>query len=365
MGHNLYLTLMSQLTHIRCVNTNHLSGESDEKANEFQAVEVNVPEGLQPSAQEEPSEPDQLLAAWRHPAVMACYHPSKIKIQRKLAGELGRWDDQMVRCGSCLGCRSDQAREWAIRLTHEAQTHEHAWFITLTYDEESIPQFGSLDPRDPTLFLKRLRRKYKGRRLSYYLCGEYGERTQRPHYHAVLCGAPLLDRDRLPNRNGSASWVSDTLATTWTHGLHEFTNVSYAAAAYVAGYVRKKVRARHDRTRYTRVDPSTGEIVELQPEYSRMSRRPAIGRRFIERYWRDVYPRDFVTMDGREFNPPGYYDRFMDLEDSKGGTAERRMIMEEVRYQRFKDRTEIPDEKLIMKEKIHRARVALFQKREL
>lgn len=294
---------------------------------------------------------------------MACYHPSEVSIERKLLNGERRLDTQMVGCGTCLGCRSDQAREWAIRLTHEARHHDDAWFLTLTYDDEHIPPSGSLDARDPTLFLKRLRRKYPGRRLSYYLCGEYGERTERPHYHAVLCGLPLLDRARLPDRTGVPVWTSDTLGDTWGLGLHEFSSVTFGAAAYVAGYVRKKVRTRYDRTRWSRVDPATGELIEIAREYSRMSRRPAIGRGWIERFWRDVYPRDYVVIDGREFNPPRFYDRFMDLPDEKGGSDERRSIMEQVRYQRYQDRTVLGDEKLIMKEKIHRARVALFQKR--
>lgn len=295
---------------------------------------------------------------------MACYHPSEVTVNRRLSGEQRRLDTQMVGCGHCLGCRADQAREWAIRLTHEARWHEHAYFLTLTYDDDHLPQNGSLDPEHPTGFFKRLRRLYSGRRLSYYLCGEYGDKTERPHYHAVFCGAPLLDRDFLDRRDGATVWTSPTIDSKWPYGFHEFTSVNFAAAAYVAGYVRKKVRKRDDPTHYTRVDPSTGELVELQPEYSRMSRRPAIGRRWIEQHWRDVYPRDYVVIEGREYNPPRYYDRFMDLEDEKGGSHARRMIMEEVRYQRFKDREVIGDEKLIMKEKIHRARIGLFSKRD-
>lgn len=294
---------------------------------------------------------------------MACYHPSKVRVRRKLAGERERLDDQMVGCGNCLGCRSDQAREWAIRLNHESRYHDDAWFITLTYDDDHLPTHGSLAPEDLQGFFKRLRRHYSGRRLSYYACGEYGDQSQRPHYHAVLCGAPLLDRDRLPDRDGRPVWHSELLDAKWGLGLVDVATVSPGACAYVAGYVNKKIRHRHADKRYTRVIPETGELVELVPEFSRMSRRPAIARGWIEKYWRDVYPRDFVVQEGREYNPPRYYDRFMDLPDDKGGSHERRTLMEEVRFQRWKDRTELADEKLIMKEKIHRARNRLFNRR--
>lgn len=262
----------------------------------------------------------------------------------------------MVACGNCLGCKADRARDWAVRITHETITQTPAWFVTLTYADQNLPDYHSLDPEHPRAFLKRLRRHYCGRRLSYFLCGEYGEKTKRPHYHAVLCGAPLLDRDSRPRRNGAAVWHSQLLEDKWEHGFVDFTSVSYGAAAYVAGYVRKKVRKRDDPTHYSRVDPETGELVELVPEFSSKSRRPALGRTYLEQYWRDIYPRDFVTINGSQLNPPRYYDKWMEANHPE--------IMEEVRYQRYIDSEQIGDEKLIMKEKVHRARVALFNSRD-
>lgn len=86
-----------------------------------------------------------------------------------------------------------------------------------------------------------------------------------------------------------------------------------------------------------------------------MSRRPAIGRKWIEKYVEDVYPRDFVVMDGSPLKPPKYYDRVADQLVPE--------IMEEVRYQRYVDQEEIGDPELIMMEKVHRARLGLFSKR--
>lgn len=286
-------------------------------------------------------------------------------VSRKSVARAGaRVSDQVtVPCGSCLGCRADQARTWAVRLVHEGEYPKRpAWFVTLTYRPEEVPQFGTLDPEHPTRFLKRFRKRYG--KVSYYLCGEYGETTERPHYHMCVYGARFLDRAHLATRHNAPVFTSETLESTWGHGLVEFTGLTYAGARYVAGYVRKKVRQRDDPEHYTRVDPSTGELVQLRPEYGRMSRRPAIGRRWIEKYWSDVYPRDFVVINGRPLKPPRYYDKFMDLPDEKGGSRERREIMYHVRRQRIEDAIEISDEKLIMKEKVHRAKVALFQQRD-
>lgn len=292
---------------------------------------------------------------------MACYHPSEVAVERKLLGQR-KADFVTVPCGSCLGCRADQARQWMIRIVHEGLVTDYhkgrtipPMFVTLTYEDKRIPENGSLAPEDFRLFIKRLRRFNSGRRLTYYGCGEYGSVTDRPHYHAVLFGADFPDRIEYTRRNGAPVWVSEALGALWPSGLHELTASTPATAAYVAGYVRKKVSKRYNRTHYSRVNPLTGELVEIQQEFSRMSRRPAIGRRWIEQFWRDVYPRDFVVIEGRPMKPPRYYDKWM--EDNQPE------VMEEVRYQRYLDAEHIGDEKLIMKEKVHRARVDLFQPR--
>lgn len=285
---------------------------------------------------------------------MACYHPSTVHVSPIQAPE--RAGAVTVPCGHCLGCRADQARGWAVRLMHEAQTREAAFFLTLTYEDEELPPNGSLRAEDLSAFFKRLRKRFPSRSLSYFGAGEYGPKTDRPHYHSVLCGPALLDRELVTVRNGAPVWVSQTIDDAWGLGIHELTAVTYPAAQYVAGYVRKKVRRKDDPEHYCRVDPGTGEIIEIPPEGARMSRRPALGRLWLERYWQDVYPRDFVVMNGVPMKPPRYYDKLMEVINPQ--------IMEEVRHQRWLDAEEIGDDKLIMKEKIHRAKVALFSRRD-
>lgn len=285
---------------------------------------------------------------------MACYHPSKVLVSRK--GLAGRVRDRvMVPCGHCLGCRTDQARGWAVRLVHEGVTLSPAWFVTLTYAPENLPENGTLVPRDITLFIKKLRRMLEGERISYYIAGEYGEVTARPHYHAVLYGPRLLDRIHLSSRHGAPVFRSPSLENLWGHGILEFTALTYAAARYCASYVRKKVRMRDDPEHYSRVDPGTGELLSVEREFGRMSRRPAIGRKWIERFWTDVYPRDFVVVDGRPLKPPRYYDKWMDKFHPD--------VMLSVRTQRYEDLEVLGDDKLIMMEKIHRARVNFFEGR--
>ena len=298
---------------------------------------------------------------------MACYHPISIGVPKDFLGT-GRktWVEQTVGCGHCLGCRADQARDWSIRLMHEAQMHDAAWFLTLTYQNERIPQHGSLDFTHLRAFFKALRREQP---ISYYACGEYGEKTQRPHYHAVLYGAPLLDRYMHRADPISPTWRSPTVERHWPHGLSEFSTVTHRSAAYVAGYVRKKISQRYDPDHYTRVDPDTGELIEIQPERSRMSLRPAIAKRWIQKWWHDVYPRDYVVISGRQFRPPRYYDKWMtqNHSDQKDNTCTdctvHQNIMMDVRMKRDADAVALADEKLAAKEKIHQSRVELYEQR--
>lgn len=288
---------------------------------------------------------------------MACYHPITLPVKQKPITPDGRafWVERTLPCGKCLGCRANQARDWSIRIMHETQMHDAAWFLTLTYSNERIPENGSLDPTHLRKLFKDLRRSQE-QPISYFACGEYGEETQRPHYHAVVYGVDFLDKHIHRPDPTRPVWRAKSLEDHWPHGISEFSTVTPGSAAYVSGYVRKKVSKRDNPEAYTRVDDDTGELVEIHPEFSRMSLKPAIGKRWIEKYWTDVYPRDYVVVAGMEFRPPRYYDKWMDQNHPD--------IMFDVRYQRDQNAVYLAEEKLLAKEKIHDARTKLFSSRK-
>ena len=89
-------------------------------------------------------------------------------------------------CGRCIGCRLERSRQWAMRIVAEQQCCEASSFVTLTYADAPV----SLSKRDCQLFLKRLRKRCGSFR--YYLAGEYGEESGRPHYHACIFGLDFL-----------------------------------------------------------------------------------------------------------------------------------------------------------------------------
>ncbi|ALS03543.1 VP4 [Gokushovirus WZ-2015a] len=180
----------------------------------------------------------------------------------------------IVPCGRCLGCRIDYSREWANRMCIELDDNPHAVFVTLTYNNDHLPRTESgcptLDKRDLQLFWKRLRKSFPGRRIRYYVAGEYGPRTLRPHYHAIIYGLSLADfgdlRYDAHNELQQPFYRSDRLASIWLNGYILLSEVSYKTCAYVARYVLKKHYGTDKRL--------LGDAI---PEFSLCSRRPGIG----------------------------------------------------------------------------------------
>jgi len=190
--------------------------------------------------------------------------------------------------------------------------------VTLTYRPEDLPDPPSLAKREHQLFMKKLRRRLSPRKISFFLCGEYGDQYGRPHYHAIVFGwwphdAVVFKR----GTNGEVLHTSKFLEEVWGHGFASVAAVTFGTALYVASYVvKKQTKLDEDHGSYTWLDPETGELVALEPEYATMSRRPAIGKRWLERYGEsDAYRHDQVVMEGVPSALPRYYRK--ELAESK------------------------------------------------
>lgn len=209
-------------------------------------------------------------------------------------------------CGRCIGCRLERSRQWAVRLMHEKQMHERACFITLTYSDSKLPSDGSLDLDHFQRFMKRLRRGSSGP-LRFFHCGEYGEETARPHYHACIFGEDF-SADRQPYKRsprGDQLYNSARLSEAWGYGHAVIGDLTFESAAYVARYCLKKITGPQAEAHYQ----------GRKPEYVTMSRRPGIGADWFKKYTTDVYPSDSVVMRGREMLPPKFYDRLIEQAD--------------------------------------------------
>jgi len=255
---------------------------------------------------------------------MPCYTPLsgyRAKAPGKSGGfgivfdrSLSHGQHMSVGCGQCIGCRLDYSKMWAMRCMHEAALHADNCFITLTYCDESLPSGHSLVKWHFTDFMKRLRREYHGSRIRYYMCGEYGDQFSRPHYHACLFGFDFPDKEFYAKPNGFALYTSDSLAERWGHGFCTVGELSYETAAYTARYIMKKVTGDMAHAHYMVVDPDTGEIYFVEPEYCTMSRRPGIARDWFEEFGSDVFPSDEVIINGKVCKPPRFYSDILQLD---------------------------------------------------
>ncbi|WNK13542.1 MAG: replication initiator protein [Microvirus sp.] len=242
---------------------------------------------------------------------MPCYRPHEQAIK-------GYRDLRVtVPCRNCIGCRLDRAREWQIRLTHESKLHQRQCFVTLTYRADQCPPHGSLDKIHFQKFIRRLRKRLRVK-TRYYMCGEYGDTTQRPHYHAILFGVwfedARLSNAQNPNRRNNY-YTSKLLDELWTHGDCIIGHVTPESCGYVARYIMKKITGDMATSHYTRVD-SDGEIHEIEPPYNAMSLKPGIGHDAFLKWREDFTAEDFVALKGGGKAPlPEYYDRLIERSD--------------------------------------------------
>lgn len=194
---------------------------------------------------------------------------------------------------------------------HESTMHPFNSFVTLTYNDDNLPPDGSLHYADFQLFMKRLRSAFGGG-IRFYMCGEYGENTFRPHFHACLFNCFFPDRQYLSLLDsGSKIYRSPALEALWPHGFSSIGDVTFESAAYVARYICKKITGPSADAHYSRVDFSTGEIYHVTPEFSRMSLKPGIGATWFAKYHADVFDRDYVIVRGAKSKPPRYYDNLL------------------------------------------------------
>ncbi|UIB81457.1 replication initiator protein [Flyfo microvirus Tbat2_151] len=187
-------------------------------------------------------------------------------------------------CGQCMPCRVNKRREWTHRIMLEASLRSDNAFITLTYGEEflpianllpssstttgSLPALPTLHPPDVTNWLKRLRKAIYPLKIRYFVVGEYGDQTERPHYHVALFGFPTCrnGRSRYSLRLKNCCEWCDLIRDTWKLGQVDLGTLTPESSQYIAGYVTKKMTSKDDK-----------RLMGRHPEFSRMSLKPGIG----------------------------------------------------------------------------------------
>lgn len=186
-------------------------------------------------------------------------------------------------CGQCMPCRVNRRREWTHRIMLEKNLHPVSCFVTLTYEEKHLPMSASgyptLSRLHLQLWLKRFRVEIAPLKIRFYACGEYGEKTQRPHYHLALFNFPMCMAGRTirdVRTNRPMAWkccsVCQVIYKTWGMGDVDVGELTTESAQYVAQYVTKKM-----------TKPDDERLNGRYPEFSQPSLRGGgIGAGFMK-----------------------------------------------------------------------------------
>lgn len=186
-----------------------------------------------------------------------------------------------IPCGKCLNCKKKRRSDWSLRLEHEYLYSDSALFITLTYNDASIPRnrgIATLNKKDLQDYIKRLRNshvayvsrelgirksevKNYSKQIRYYAVGEYGSKTNRPHYHILLFNYDIANLKPI-----EAQWKNTQ--TGHPLGFVDIGKVSSASINYTTKYMFKQ----------------WGKKDLRQRPFTNMSRRPMIGTGFLNEY---------------------------------------------------------------------------------
>ena len=193
-----------------------------------------------------------------------------------------------------------------MRILYETQESFDNSFITLTFNDESLPYPPSINVEDLQKFFKRVRFANKGKKIRYFAACEYGSQQDpfspnqnlgRPHYHAIVFNH-AFERGRVIHENsrGEKVYESEELQKHWPFGHVSTGDVTLASAAYVAKYTCKKINGDMAEEHYRWIDTETGEVHALRPERSCQSQ--GIGRERFERYKQD-FEKGYFHIDGK------------------------------------------------------------------
>lgn len=168
--------------------------------------------------------------------------------------------DGRVPCGQCMHCRVNAGRAWTSRILMETCTHPGtAWFLTLTYDDDHVPRtidgIQTLDKKGSRIWIQNAMRDLGAFR--YFLVGEYGDITLRPHLHLAV----------FPQSDSQVS----ALTRRWDKGHSSAYPLTPERAAYLAQYAAKKLTKDTDE----RLEPGQ------EPEFRTSSTRPPLAHAFV------------------------------------------------------------------------------------
>lgn len=214
---------------------------------------------------------------------MECMFPYQVRHKHT-----GLWGD--IPCGKCPACKQSRVSGWHLRITQEEKVSNSSHFITFTYDSKNIPVtsdgYLTLDKYELPLYFKRLRQaiarsgsKTTKLPLKYFAVGEYGSKTHRPHYHALIFNAPI-----------------GLLQGAWDKGAIHYGKVEGASIGYTLKYMLKK---------------GGDQMPGVQKEFAIMSK--GLGEAYLSKdmiawHQADIQNRMYCVVEGgKKVGMPRYY----------------------------------------------------------
>lgn len=171
-------------------------------------------------------------------------------------------------CGKCLNCRINRYRLWRTRIILEAMSNKENLYVTLTYNGFAIPYDKGLSKRHVTLFLKKLRKSILPKKLRYFVCGEYGGKQGRPHYHLAIFGIGFGEAENIGKAwRDSARLYGERIE--WDKGFIQIGFLTDKSAGYISGYVCKGLYQNNEHVRR--------KLNGRKPEFQMVSRKPGLG----------------------------------------------------------------------------------------
>lgn len=213
-------------------------------------------------------------------------------------------DGLLVPCGKCINCAIQKTNEWALRLEHEQLFSTAQYFITLTYDDKNIPKGYTLRKSDVQKYIKRIRKNVKSK-IKYYLCGEYGEKYGRPHYHAIIFTYDCKEWEKIFNE-------------TWKKGIVHVGTVTSRSIRYVVGYTDKKILS------WLKQDIGCRQL-----PFRLMSQ--GFGVDYAYKNAREIIENKHIKIKGKQVSIPRYYRNKLGL-----GSDDMKIVSDSLLLKKFK-----------------------------
>lgn len=260
--------------------------------------------------------------------IVMCLNPLKL-YKNKITGKYqikyepnkcDKFDVVYAPCRKCAGCLDDRKGEFGLRFAQELQYYEKGCFLTLTVNDNEMEKVfpgRELSHRPFQLFMKRFRKWLSNEfgenapKIKYMMCGEYGSKNNRPHYHAYIFGFDFYDLPdylyKIKNKGKYRISAHKILDKLWKHGFASVGTGGRAAGNYIAKYVIKQL----EKDDISFVDSETGELKMKKRPYMVYPRgsNGGLGYDYYKDNVQQMFEQGCIKIGATCFSIPRYYKR--------------------------------------------------------